>query len=301
MEKMKLWHAGMGNGEGAVFSDEGRMGYENGTYLSPICEVIGHGETPEEEAKDREQLVRLIAMCPELVNTLIDCITPLEKTWGPERVKEINNTVARILAKVQGTNDPHLYSRWIRVIFRDSIYNFETQINGTRADVVRNYIEPINVGSVDDDMQQVIAVEFIEEDSIIRYAMPAWPKAGRQYLLFSGTDGAIVFLPDNATSDQYAEVQLSFERYLGKKNTEWCSMRNLSQQVHGVWYHDELAGPDGASFEVFQFPGVSDAHIKRAVKTIPEKWDAVRIRVIKIKTMWHIQPRVDEIMSVKAE
>lgn len=57
------WHVGQGNGEGSVFADEGRMRYENGTVLYPICSVIDMDGEGDANAN-------LIAAAPELLAAL---------------------------------------------------------------------------------------------------------------------------------------------------------------------------------------------------------------------------------------
>lgn len=60
------WHAGQGNGEGCVFTDEGRMRLEaGGTTLYPICRVIDfEGE--------RDANAKLIAASPELLQVILE-------------------------------------------------------------------------------------------------------------------------------------------------------------------------------------------------------------------------------------
>lgn len=64
------------------------------------------------------------------------------------------------------STDPHIHMRHIRVCFAHSRYDYETSINGTRADIVRYFSRgPLNVGIGDaDDLQTPIRVEFISGD-----------------------------------------------------------------------------------------------------------------------------------------
>lgn len=59
------WHTGQGNGEGSIFADEGRMRFENGTVLYPICRI----NTGWDEAEDAAN-ARLVAAAPELFEAL---------------------------------------------------------------------------------------------------------------------------------------------------------------------------------------------------------------------------------------
>lgn len=59
------WHTGSGNGVGSIFADEGRMRYENGTVLYPICVMNTGYDTVEDEMN-----ARLVAAAPELLEAL---------------------------------------------------------------------------------------------------------------------------------------------------------------------------------------------------------------------------------------
>lgn len=63
------WHVGVGNGEGSVFADEGRVRMEQGgTTLYPICNVNRGWDEAEDAAN-----ARLIASAPELLESLERC------------------------------------------------------------------------------------------------------------------------------------------------------------------------------------------------------------------------------------
>ena len=60
------WHIGTGNGEGAIFSESGRMRLESGgTTLYPVCTVVRGWDEAEDQAN-----ARLIAAAPELLAAL---------------------------------------------------------------------------------------------------------------------------------------------------------------------------------------------------------------------------------------
>lgn len=62
------------------------------------------------------------------------------------------------------TTDPHIAMRTIRLIFAESQYNYSTNINGTRKEIV-DYFRgaPLNVGGSDEreTIRSPIAIEFI--------------------------------------------------------------------------------------------------------------------------------------------
>jgi hypothetical protein len=67
-------------------------------------------------------------------------------------------------------DDPYIAMRSIRVVFADPLDNIETNINGTREDIVRYYDGSLYVGSGDTDERfaHPIAIEFLHDDKTIR-------------------------------------------------------------------------------------------------------------------------------------
>jgi len=64
------WHVGEGNGEGSIFSGNGRTRLERGgTTLYPVCSVT-HGWNADEDAAN----ARLISAAPELLACLLDVL-----------------------------------------------------------------------------------------------------------------------------------------------------------------------------------------------------------------------------------
>lgn len=61
------WHTGQGNGEGSIFADEGRMRFENGTVLYPICTINTGWDAAEDAAN-----TRLVAAAPVMLAALKD-------------------------------------------------------------------------------------------------------------------------------------------------------------------------------------------------------------------------------------
>jgi hypothetical protein len=62
------------------------------------------------------------------------------------------------------------------------------------------------------------------------------------------------------------------------------------QQAAGVYYSWELAGPDGASFQLYQTPDVTDEQIAEAKQGIRRSQDVVSLQVLKVRTMLDYQP-----------
>ncbi len=117
----------------------------------------------------------------------------------------------------------------------------------------------------------------------------------RRYLLFSERDAAIVEIPHNTHSDNYGMIQDYFTKLV---KAEYCNMRHLDEQekIQDVYYHWELAGSAGASFELYQLPGVSNESIEAAEHKIRRDQDVVRLRICKFKTLHSIQPKVNELL-----
>lgn len=63
-------------------------------------------------------------------------------------------------------DDPFIAMRAIEVVFEDPLYNFTTNINGTRESIVRYYDRPLSVGDGDTDERfaHPIAIEFLHDD-----------------------------------------------------------------------------------------------------------------------------------------
>lgn len=68
-------------------------------------------------------------------------------------------------------HDPHIKMRTVRVMFADPSYNYETSINGTRAEIARYFDTTLNMASGEqDDMQKPIRIEFLNSNG---FAMTA--------------------------------------------------------------------------------------------------------------------------------
>lgn len=117
-----------------------------------------------------------------------------------------------------------------------------------------------------------------------------------QYLIFTGHHVAIIDVPPELSSDGYGKLQDWFGQTT-RGEAYSSSMRRISSHtlIHGVWYHEELAGPDGASFELFHLPDIPDESVQAAKDHIFRSFDVVRLRVIHFKTVHDIQDDVDRI------
>lgn len=117
-----------------------------------------------------------------------------------------------------------------------------------------------------------------------------------KYLIFAGHHAAVIDIPSELTSDEYGLIQDWFAKRTG--GDTYSSMRRLrsDDQQCGVYYHDELAGPNGASFELFQFPDTPEDDVKRAEEAIRHKFDVVSLRVRRFKKLYEVQPDVDDLI-----
>lgn len=116
------------------------------------------------------------------------------------------------------------------------------------------------------------------------------------YLIFTDHHAALINVPRNLSSDGYGDLQEWFAKHVKSRN-KFASTRKLWShcQINGVWYHEELAGPDGASFEVFQLPETQQEHVEYAVSKIRRDFDVVSLRILRFRTLHSIQDDVDRI------
>ena len=85
------WHMGAGNGEGSIFSDNGRTRLEiGGTTLYSIAQITRGWNEVEDEAN-----ARLIAAAPELLEALQSLTHPMASD------QDLQNALA-VIAKVKG-------------------------------------------------------------------------------------------------------------------------------------------------------------------------------------------------------
>jgi hypothetical protein len=85
------WHVGAGNGEGSIFSDNGRTRLEiGGTTLYSIAQITRGWNEAEDEAN-----ARLIAAAPEMLEALQRLTHPMASD------DDLQNALA-VIAKVKG-------------------------------------------------------------------------------------------------------------------------------------------------------------------------------------------------------
>ncbi len=85
------WHMGAGNGEGSIFSDNGRTRLEiGGTTLYSIAQVTRGWNEVEDEAN-----ARLIAAAPEMLEALQSLTHPMASD------EDLQNALA-VIAKAKG-------------------------------------------------------------------------------------------------------------------------------------------------------------------------------------------------------
>lgn len=119
-----------------------------------------------------------------------------------------------------------------------------------------------------------------------------------KFIIFAGKHAAIINVPSGFSADAYGNLQMWFAKHV-KSRHEFAVMRSLwsNAQINGVWYNEELAGPDGASFEVFAPPDVTEEMVMSAVRKIRRDFDVVSLRVVKFEEMHDIQADVDRIAA----
>lgn len=119
----------------------------------------------------------------------------------------------------------------------------------------------------------------------------------RKYLIFAGHHAAIIDLPYGLSSDDYGRLQDWFAKLTN--GDSYSSMRSLDEQerVGEVYYYWELAGPGGASFELFKFPETSAESAQKAEDHIRRNQDVVRLAVRYFRKLHDIQSQVDVLFS----
>lgn len=117
-----------------------------------------------------------------------------------------------------------------------------------------------------------------------------------RYLIFAGHHAAVIDVPRGLSSEGYGVLQDWFAKRT--RSDSFSSMRQLRSQEHDVWYHDELAGPNGASFELYKFPDTPIENVEQAESAIRRKFDVVRLSVRYFKKLHDLQAEVDELLSM---
>lgn len=109
----------------------------------------------------------------------------------------------------------------------------------------------------------------------------------RTYLLHNKGRGQMITLdPRETSAEEYGRIQSEFARKTGSKgHYAYAAMVPLYPDctANGVPYHEELAGPGGMSFILYQTPGVTDEDIRKAKATLRESRDVVYIGLVRIK------------------
>jgi hypothetical protein len=108
------------------------------------------------------------------------------------------------------------------------------------------------------------------------------------YLITCNGKGRIVDVPSEASSDDYGRLQRAFANEVARHGEDhYPAMWRLypCYSRDGVYWHEELAGPDGASFVVFQFPEHMPEQVNAVVEYLQQSRDVVRLKVLRLK--WH--------------
>lgn len=108
-----------------------------------------------------------------------------------------------------------------------------------------------------------------------------------RYLIYTTSDkdkttAAWVNVPKGWSSEAYGELQ---QRFAAKYGGDWATMvmlSNWNQTSEGILFDWELAGPVGASFQVFFFPHNTYEQVVQARHELRRKRDVVRMETIRI-------------------
>ena len=115
-----------------------------------------------------------------------------------------------------------------------------------------------------------------------------------RYLMFCesrgvGRVGQWVEVPEGASGDDYGRWQEEFASAHGAASRDgfyrFARMVRFSHwevTESGIRYSEELAGPGGMSFELFQLPGDTDEAVEAAKEQIYRQRDVVRLWVVRI-------------------
>lgn len=106
------------------------------------------------------------------------------------------------------------------------------------------------------------------------------------YLLACEGVGAFVeFLPSDS-GNYYAAVSNAFQRAAGYGGDRFAFVsfhrQDRQELAEGIPFDWELAGPNGASFELLAMPGTTAEHLEKAKNKIRRERDALRISVRRI-------------------
>lgn len=109
-----------------------------------------------------------------------------------------------------------------------------------------------------------------------------------KYLLFLDGAAALVDIPCGFSSDAWGRLQDGFARLCGKRNPRDHYVRCVPVYSHNivgdVMFHDELAGPGGASFEVYPLaPGVTDDDFRAVAGKLRRERDVVRMSAYRVR------------------
>ena len=114
-------------------------------------------------------------------------------------------------------------------------------------------------------------------------------RMSKELLFFNGKGRIVEIDPSATTADDYGEMQQKFAAEAGAKFTDvFASMVRLyPDQVtpSGVQYHEELAGPEGMSFMLFDFPDTTKEQLQQAKAFLRSSRDVVRMSTLRIKKL----------------
>lgn len=111
-----------------------------------------------------------------------------------------------------------------------------------------------------------------------------------RYLIWWNGTGAIVEInPRELTSGDWGQIYDAFLVQSRVRNPKdcWPSARRLDDYFShsSIYWDEELAGPDGASFRLHQLPGNTPEQVRACKAHIRRSFDAVSISVNRVHTL----------------
>lgn len=105
-------------------------------------------------------------------------------------------------------------------------------------------------------------------------------------MFIQGRRAALAHIPRDTSSEEWGRLQIAFAESCSSRRTEadfvFCVSLSQDQVFEGVYYSWDLAGPDGATFEIYRMPHHSDADVNKCRSHIKKNRDVVRMSVCTI-------------------
>lgn len=106
------------------------------------------------------------------------------------------------------------------------------------------------------------------------------------YLFACDRGAAVLIVPPGTSADDWETLQREFAKACGKRDPDsWvsCYPLHADQYCRGVFWDEELAGPDGISVLLLPFPNATEEDVKAVGRLLRNTRDVVRSRVLTVK------------------